>query len=92
MKEIFFVLCISLFSAQTWAKKSDKLRKEISQIISAKNATVGVSIRSIEDNDTLNINGNLHAPLMSVFKFHIALTVLDQVDNSPLHSCSGVRF
>lgn len=84
MKKIFFVFCISLFGAQTWAQKSDKLRKEISQIISAKNATVGISIRSIEDNDTLSINGNLNAPLMSIFKFHIALTVLDQVDQGRL--------
>jgi beta-lactamase class A len=56
------------------------LRQEIKQIISAKQADVGVSISGIEDPDTLNINNNRHFPLQSVFKFHIALAVLHEVD------------
>jgi beta-lactamase class A len=62
----------------------DELRKELNQIISTKNATIGVSIKGIEDNDTLSINGKLIAPLMSVFKFHIALATLNLVDNGKL--------
>lgn len=84
MKKIFILLCISLVSVQTWAQNAEALREKISQIVSAKNATAGVAIRGIEDFDTLSINGNLNAPLMSVFKFHIALTVLNKVDEGKL--------
>ncbi|MEO7049763.1 MAG: class A beta-lactamase, subclass A2, partial [Ferruginibacter sp.] len=45
---------------------------------------VGIAIKNIEDKDTLSINGNLNAPMMSVFKFHIALTVLNKVDEGKL--------
>ena len=77
----YFLLILTVFiSFQVSAQNNDNLRKEIIQIISTKNATVGISIKSIADKDTLSINGNLNMPLMSVFKFHIALTVLNEVD------------
>jgi beta-lactamase class A len=84
MKKIISLLCLSLLSVQVFAQASAELRKKIEQIISAKNATVGISVKGIEDKDTLSINGNLKAPMMSVFKFHIALTVLNQVDKGNL--------
>jgi len=67
-----------------FAQTTNELRQQLNQIIASKNATVGISIKSIEDKDTLSINGNLKAPLMSVFKFHIALTVLNLVDEGKL--------
>lgn len=84
MKKIITLLCLSLFSVQLFAQNKYELRKELNQIISAKNATVGIAVKGIEDKDTLSINGNLVAPMMSVFKFHIALTVLNQVDKGNL--------
>lgn len=84
MKKIIFLLCLSLFSVQLFAQNRNELRKELNQIISTKNATIGVSIKGIEDKDTLNINGNLNVPLMSIFKFHIALATLNLVDKGKL--------
>jgi beta-lactamase class A len=84
MKKIIFLLCLCLFSVQFFAQNANELRKELNQIISTKNATIGVSIKGIEDKDTLNINGNLNVPLMSVFKFHIALATLNLVDKGKL--------
>jgi beta-lactamase class A len=84
MKKIICLLSFSLFSVQTFAQNNDELRKELNQIISTKKATIGVSIKGIEDKDSLSINGNLSAPMMSVFKFHIALTTLDLVDKGKL--------
>jgi beta-lactamase class A len=84
MKKIILLLCLSLFSVQLFAQNRNELRKELIQIISTKNVTAGISIKGIEDKDTLSINGNLDAPMMSVFKFHIALTVLNQVDKGNL--------
>ncbi|WP_223605768.1 class A beta-lactamase, subclass A2 [Chryseobacterium sp. OSA05B] len=84
MKKIIFVCVTFLFSAQALAQNIDDLRKELKQIISTKNATVGISIKSIEDKDTLSVNGNLNAPMMSVFKFHIALATLNLVDKGKI--------
>lgn len=85
MKKIILILCVALFSVQTFAQNMDELRKELNEIITIKNATVGVSIKGIENKDTLSINGNMNMPMMSVFKFHIALAVLNEVDKGKLN-------
>jgi beta-lactamase class A/beta-lactamase class A VEB len=76
LTSLLFLLIFSQASAQT----TDSLRKKIKQIISTKNAVVGVSIIGNNGKDTLSINGERHFPLQSVFKFHIALAVLSQID------------
>ena len=84
MTKLFNIFILSLFSFSTFAQSTNELRQQLNQIISSKNATVGISIKGIEDKDTLSINGNLKAPMMSVFKFHIALAVLNKVDEGKL--------
>ncbi|MGE8342448.1 MAG: class A beta-lactamase, subclass A2 [Flavobacterium sp.] len=76
----FIIALFSFVSFQVFSQGTNELRNKLQQIISSKNATVGVSIKNIEDKDTLSINGNLKMPMMSVFKFHIALAVLHKVD------------
>lgn len=84
MKKIIFLFCLSVFSVQAFAQNMDELRKELNEIIAMKNATVGISLKGIENKDTLSINGNMNMPMMSVFKFHIALAVLNEVDKGKL--------
>jgi beta-lactamase class A len=85
MKKILFLFLITCLSqAQLKAQDIVTLRQKLSQIINSKNAIAGISIKGIEDKDTLSINGHMMMPLMSVFKFHIALAVLDQVDKKKL--------
>jgi beta-lactamase class A len=84
MTKLFYISIFSLVCFQAFAQPKEELRQKINQIIATKKATVGISIKGIEDKDTLSINGNLEAPMMSVFKFHIALTVLNQVDKGKL--------
>jgi beta-lactamase class A len=81
-----FLAVIALFSFFTFHLYSqiDSLKNKIEQIIKTKDATVGVSISGIENNDSLSVNGDSHFPMQSVFKFHIALAVLDQVDKENL--------
>lgn len=69
-----------LFCSQLSSGNIDSLKNKIEQAIKNKDAFVGVSICGIENNDTLGINGDSRFPMQSVFKFHIALTVLEQVD------------
>ena len=80
-KQLSFTAFLFLFitthvSAQTTAV----LRQKIQQIVSAKKAVVGVSIMGNDGKDTLSLNGDRHYPLQSVFKFHIGLAVLSQID------------
>jgi len=85
MTKTLYLISITfiLITCRTYAQE-DALRQKIEQIISAKKANVGVSISGIEDKDTLNIHNNRHFPMQSVFKFHIALAVLNEVDQGKL--------
>lgn len=61
-------------------QSNESLRRDIISILTSKNAKVGVSIMSDNGKDTLSINGDDHFPMQSVFKFHIALATLSQID------------
>lgn len=85
MKKALILIIFYLFNLFTInAQSNENLRKQLNQIISSKNAEVGISIKNIETKDTLNINGNMTMPMMSVFKFHIALATLNLVDKNKL--------
>lgn len=64
---------------------SQNLKKEILQITKGKNATVSVSVLDFENNKSVHINGNKKLPMLSVFKFHIGLAVLNEVDQGKLN-------
>lgn len=77
----FFLLFLSFFS---FAQKQD-LKKEINAITNDKNATVAVSVTGIDfPLHFENKNGEKKLPMLSVFKFHIALAVLNKVDQGKL--------
>lgn len=84
MKKLSIIILLCLFNFQLKSQTIQDLRNKIDHIISAKNATVGISMKGVEDKDTLSINGNKQMPMLSVFKFHIGLTVLHQVDKGKL--------
>jgi len=77
------LLLILITSCQS-SHKTDLLRSKIEQIITDKNAVVGVSIIGNNGNDTISMHGNRRFPMQSVFKFHIALAVLSEIDNGNL--------
>ena len=82
MTKFFLLILTTLFYTQIFGQTD--LRQKIEQIIATKKADVGVSILNLENGDSLSINGNKHYPMLSVFKFHIALTVLNKVDKGEL--------
>ena len=73
-------LFVLFFTSQTSAQTTNSLRQKIQYIISTKNAVVGVAVISDDKKDTLSFSGERHFPLQSVFKFHIALAVLSEID------------
>ena len=82
MKKITILfLLISIFSC---AQKAE-LKKEISKITEGKKATVAVSVLGIDfPFQYNNNNAEKKLPMQSVFKYHIALAVLDLVDQGKL--------
>jgi len=75
------LLLLLITSCQNSNTKTDLLRNRIEQIVSDKQAIIGVSIIGDDGKDTVSLNGNRHFPMQSVFKLHIALTVLSEIDN-----------
>ncbi len=66
------------------AQNYEALRKNIHQILKKTDADVGIAIMDLKTKDTLTISGNKHYPMQSVYKFHLALAVLNQVDKGKL--------
>ncbi|ULQ61004.1 class A beta-lactamase, subclass A2 [Brucepastera parasyntrophica] len=84
MKTKFTMYILLLLITSSVFAQTENLQKNIEQILSGKKATVGIAIYGEESKDILNINGNAHFPMQSVFKFHIALAVLNEVDKGNL--------
>lgn len=84
MKKIaIFIFILQLSFLNAFAQNSI-LREKINRIVKTKRATVGVGILNLENGDTLTFNGRGHFPMQSVYKFHLALAVLNQVDKGKL--------
>ncbi|MFP7655259.1 CGA/CIA family class A beta-lactamase [Chryseobacterium proteolyticum] len=76
----FLFLLISTF---TFAQHT-ALEQKINSIINDKKATVGVSVLEMENQSLYSKSGDKKLPMQSVFKFHIAATVLNLVDKGKL--------
>ncbi|MGH9949913.1 MAG: serine hydrolase, partial [Pyrinomonadaceae bacterium] len=82
MNKLFYLTAIVfLFVAnQTFAQSKEDLGQKIEQIIASKKALVGVSIIGNNGKDKISVNGDKHFPMQSVFKFHIGLFMLSEID------------
>ncbi len=81
MTKSTFFLCLLLGTIFTFAQN---LKGDVENIIKGKDATVAVSVLALDGSYKMDINGNNKLPMQSVFKFHIALAVLDAVDKGKL--------
>ncbi len=77
-------LSIMLGSFSLNAQKTTSLAQKIESIISGKKADVGVSVIGVQKNDQVLIHGDQFYPMLSTFKFPIALTTLHQVEKGRL--------
>lgn len=92
MKNIYpiiltFLTCIFSFIG---CAKNDKLQDKMETIINGQKADVGVSVFFLEEGKSVSVNGDKHYPMQSVYKFHLALAVLDQVDKGNLKLDQGI--
>jgi beta-lactamase class A/pimeloyl-ACP methyl ester carboxylesterase len=65
-------------------KNHDELRSKLKAITSKYKATVGFSVIQFETGDTISMNNQLHFPMQSVYKFPLAMAILNEVDKGKL--------
>lgn len=83
------VLMLTLSSFITSAQ-SPLLKEQIETIVTGKKATVGVAVWGPDDLEPLLINPFEKFPMQSVFKLHLAMLVLHQVDQGKLQLSQSV--
>jgi beta-lactamase class A len=75
------LLLVSLFIITSPSRAQVKqLQTQIEEITRGKKATISVGIYEFGGRQTLITNGSKHVPMQSVYKFHVALAVLKEVD------------
>lgn len=79
MKIYTRITCLLLIASLKSAAQLETLKSSIETLCKTKNAIVGVALYDFQNRDTLSINGDKHFPMQSVFKFHIALTVFNEL-------------
>lgn len=88
LKKITFTLLILLLSLPLFSQTNTnpEFKKIIESIIANKKADVGVSIfiSGTPKKEVTQINGNNLYPMLSTFKFHIALAILHKVEKGEL--------
>ncbi len=72
-----------LLTLQSTAQKNID-RNKVYEIAETARGHVGMAMLSLEDGDTMTLNGQDRFPMQSVFKFPLAMAVLDQVDKGKL--------
>ncbi|RQO66125.1 class A beta-lactamase, subclass A2 [Pedobacter sp. KBW06] len=80
---LFLTLTASVFSSALFAQ-NNPLQQKLDSIVSTKKADVGFSVMYLENQKIVSLNGDKHYPMQSVYKFHLALAVLNQVDQGKL--------
>ena len=70
---LYFSISIALQAQQ------QTLESKIDNFLKGKKATVGVAVLT-DRNEILLYNNKMNYPLLSVFKFHVALAVLDKMN------------
>lgn len=82
MKKLLFLFSTIVVTFPMFSQ-NEVLRNKIQKIIQGKDATVGVAL-IVDGKDTLTINNNFRYPTQSVYKFHLALAVLDYLNKNNL--------
>lgn len=88
-----FVICMFILQACGPANsgKFKALHKELSAYISNKDATIGVAL-IINGTDTVEVNGRREFPMLSVYKFPIALTLAESYREKGLKLETPIRI
>lgn len=84
LKNILPIIALLLFSTYSNAQNKEQLKIDIENILAKYKAKVGIAIHNHDYTDSLTVNGDYHFPFQSVYKFHLGIVILDQVDKGKL--------
>lgn len=84
LKNILPIIALLLFSTYSNAQKKEQLKIDMDSILAKYQANVGIAIHNHDFTDSLTVNGDFHFPFQSVYKFHLGIVILDQVDKGKL--------
>lgn len=81
-KGVFTTIALLMLSLSSWgvSAQSPLLKEQIETMVKGKQATVGVAVWGPDDLEPLLVNPFEKFPMQSVFKLHLAMLVLHQVD------------
>jgi beta-lactamase class A len=83
MKPFFLLILVLSFTKNAYSQ-TNNLRKQLDSIIQTKKADIGVAVLGLEDRDSLTVNPQKDYPMQSVYKLHLALAILHDVDKGKL--------
>lgn len=81
MNRFALLICLLIFSSCLFSQ-NQSLESKIDSVIRNKKAQIGIAV--IYDNEILTIQNDSLYPMMSVYKFHQALAVLDHLEKNNL--------
>ena len=84
LNNAFLTVAILLVLAMTSFAQTKSLKAEIEEIVGSSKGTVGVGVLDLSGGRTYLFNKNAKLPMLSVYKFPLAMAVLDQVDKGKL--------
>lgn len=73
-------IILLITAGQAFAQSRTALRRQIEQVVAGKKATVGVAIADSDGKVAASLNGDRRFPMQSVFKLHIGLMMLSEID------------
>lgn len=83
VKAIFIAIILLLLSNAIFAQIKS-LKSEIEEISHLSKGTVGAAVMDLSNGKNFVFNKNVKFPMQSVFKFPLAMAILDQVDKGKL--------
>lgn len=78
--KVFCILVSILFIINIARADNNELREKISDYSKSKNAKIGLALLNLKTHDSLYLNGNDKFVMQSVFKFHIAIALMAEVE------------
>lgn len=78
LRILFLVLLCFLFSNAN--AKEDSVKIKLYEVINSTDAKVGIAVKNFETDEIILINGDVCFPMQSVFKFPLAMSILNLVD------------
>ena len=77
------IIAIAMLCSCSSAGKYDKLQQSLTEFVKDKDANIGIAI-IIDGRDTISVNGDKEFPMLSVYKFPIALAFAEHCRNRNL--------